>query len=730
MISKDTFSKLFHSFPGSIVIIDSKGSVLQANQNFLTQFGLENKDISQVTVRFHSDDPIQTASLHYDHSSQPFHAQIETITWDDQTAYWVKAITSTGNDPARVEINESQLINGLFNNVQLIVLILDKHGKIVQFNPYFEQVSGYQLDEVQGKDWFSTFIPDWENGNVKTIFKKALSSQSTRGNINPIKTRFGHLRLIEWYDQQLLNDFGSIEGILAIGIDITQKIQTERALRQNEDLFFQLTENIKDVFWIRDYASREILYVSPAYENVFGRTCESLYEHPDEFIEAIHPEDLQRVQENVINQHEKGEFFNDQYRILHPDGTQRWLNARSFFIRDADNNPIRIVGIAEDITDRREAAERIQRQVMQLAALRQIDISITASPNLTNTLQVLIEQVLTNLHVDAADVLLLDRETNQLRYVTGKGFTSQVVDSAHLRLGKDFADRAVQEKRLVQIPDLFKEIETLSLAPIVATEKFISYYCMPLISKNVVKGVLEVWNRARLNPDEEWITFLEALAGQAAIAVDNALMFADLHQANSYLTRAYDATIEGWARALELRDVETEGHSRRVTELTLRVAREMGLNGVELEHVRRGALLHDVGKMGIPDSILLKPGPLTPQEWDVMRQHPVYAYESLMPIEFLHPSLSIPLYHHEKWNGSGYPHGLSGEEIPLEARIFAIVDVWDALRSHRPYRAAWNFERARDYILGESGRHFDPLIVKAFTQIIENDKLDQAPGSL
>jgi len=183
------------------------------------------------------------------------------------------------------------------------------------------------------------------------------------------------------------------------------------------------------------------------------------------------------------------------------------------------------------------------------------------------------------------------------------------------------------------------------------------------------------------------------------------------------LAVAYDTTIEGWARALELRDQEAEGHSQRVTELALRLARAMGISEEYLVLFRRGALLHDIGKMGIPDVILLKPDALTEEEWTIMRKHPIYAYDMLSPIAYLRPALDIPYCHHEKWDGTGYPRGLKGDQIPLAARIFAVVDVWDALRSDRPYRAAWPEEEVWEYIREQSGKHFDPQVVEAFLKI-------------
>lgn len=186
---------------------------------------------------------------------------------------------------------------------------------------------------------------------------------------------------------------------------------------------------------------------------------------------------------------------------------------------------------------------------------------------------------------------------------------------------------------------------------------------------------------------------------------------------NDELLLAYDATLEGWTRALELRDKETEGHTQRVTNMTMRLADVMGIPKRELTHIRRGALLHDIGKLGIPDNILLKPGPLTQDEWAIMRLHPVYAYEWLVSIAYLRPALDIPYCHHEKWDGTGYPRGLKGNNIPLPARMFAVVDIWDALRSERPYRASWPEKRVRDYICSIAGSHLDPDVVDAFMTI-------------
>ena len=191
-----------------------------------------------------------------------------------------------------------------------------------------------------------------------------------------------------------------------------------------------------------------------------------------------------------------------------------------------------------------------------------------------------------------------------------------------------------------------------------------------------------------------------------------------LVEAHTQLLAAYEATIDGWSHAMDLRDKETEGHSRRVAETTMQLAKAFGMSENELLNIHRGALLHDMGKIGVPDSVLHKPDKLTAEEWGVMRMHPQYVYDMLYPVEYLRPALDIPYCHHEKWDGTGYPRGLKGAEIPLAARLFAVVDVWDALTSDRPYRSAWKREDALAYISDQSGKHFDPQVVEMFFKVV------------
>jgi len=358
--------------------------------------------------------------------------------------------------------------------------------------------------------------------------------------------------------------------------------------------------------------------------------------------------------------------------------------------------------------------EETERRLQSITALRTIDSAIAASMDLRMTLSILLENVLTQLKVDAASVLLLNPHMQTLEYAAGRGFRTEALQRTHLRLGEGYAGRAAVERKLIYIPELRGRKTDFLRSPYFSAEGFVAYYGVPLIAKGQVKGVLEVFHRAPLDTGLDWVNFLETLAGQAAIAVDNTQLFDTLQRSNADLTVAYDATIEGWSAALDLRDRETEGHSQRVTEMTMQVARSLGIGEAELVHVRRGALLHDIGKMGVPDSILLKPDKLSDEEWVIMRRHPQFAFDMLSPIAYLRPALDIPYCHHEKWDGTGYPRGLKGEQIPLAARLFAVVDVWDALQSDRPYRKAWPEEKALEHIKAGSGTHFDPEVVKVF----------------
>ena len=377
----------------------------------------------------------------------------------------------------------------------------------------------------------------------------------------------------------------------------------------------------------------------------------------------------------------------------------------------------KLAEMAASALQRARQHEITSRRLERLSALHAIERAITGSFNLNLTLHLILEQVVSQLEVDAADVVLTDPDSGEISFAAGQGFRRYQPRSGISEARERLIQNALLWRDLVALQDLAQERTGLRRQGIFSLEGFLSYHAVPLIAKGRVLGALEVYHRSPLQADEEWYDFLRTLGSQAAVAMDSAALVENLRRTNLQLDQAYNTTLEGWVRALDMRDACTREHTQRVVERSLKLARAVGIPENELEHFRRGALLHDIGKLGVPDAILNKTSPLTEEDWAVMRQHPVYAREMLEPIEFLRPALPIPTAHHEKWDGTGYPDGLSGTEIPLEARIFAVIDVWDALSSPRPYREAWPAEQVQAFIREQAGIHFDPHIVAVWERV-------------
>ncbi|HET9906694.1 MAG TPA: PAS domain S-box protein [Anaerolineales bacterium] len=501
-----------------------------------------------------------------------------------------------------------------------------------------------------------------------------------------------------------------------------QRRQAEEALKNSESRFRALIENGLDNISLLA-VDGTLLWESPATVRMLGY-------QPDEFVgrdmfSLVHPDDLDWMREiygEILQA--PGSRQHRSFRLRHADGTWRWAEA---IVTNLLNEPSvnALVVNYRDVTDRKQAEMEItrllaesQRRLKQLEALHSIDLAISASMDLRTTLSVLIQQVESLLNVDAVDILLFNPDLQQFTFSAGRGFLSDEIQRVRIRYGKSFAGRVVFERKRVLVSGEHAMQAEPAFSDIYEREGFLAYAGVPLMAKGQIKGVMEVYHRSPFSPDPEWLNFFETLAGQAAIAVESAQLLDGLQRSNIELAFAYDQTIAGWSHAMDLRDKETEGHTQRVTDLTLKLARVMNFNESQLIHVQRGALLHDIGKMGVPDNILLKADKLTAEEWEKMRQHPEFAYQMLASIQYLKPALDIPYCHHEKWDGTGYPRALKGEEIPLAARIFAVVDVWDAVTNDRPYRAAWTQAQALEYIREQSGKHFDPQVVDIFLRLM------------
>ena len=403
-----------------------------------------------------------------------------------------------------------------------------------------------------------------------------------------------------------------------------------------------------------------------------------------------------------------------------------WIGRGSSSSRDYSPEERRIAGLIADILGSELFQLSLIRQSenlnSQLQTMRSVERAISSSMDLSVTLNVLLDHVLRQLHADAVSVLLMDAHGREMTVAASRGFRKNIRPQSRFRLDHSLASQAGLERKTVMVEGKKPGDPALENQPLMMEEAFVAYSATPMIAHGRVRGILEVFHRSAAEPPSVRTKLLDSLALQAAIAIDCADSFQTLQRTRSELSMACDSMIEGFSRAIDLRAREAEGHSLRVSEFSIRTAEKMGISQDQMTALRRGALLHDIGKIGIPDRILWKPEALNGEEWELMRQHPKFAEQVLAPIEFLRPSLDIPKFHHEHWDGGGYPYGLSGNDIPLPARIFSVVDVWDSLQARRPFRDPWNAADTEEYLKQAAGRQFDPDVVRTFMQILRESE--------
>ncbi len=611
------------------------------------------------------------------------------------------------------------LKSSLRNNILITFFLIIALGGIIAnfiFNNQFEAIiikAAIDKDVINELGRHFTIVTTGLtiSGIVIALFVSMLLSntitrpikQLTRGMVKIAEGKF-HTRIdIESHDEigQLASGFNLMaeQVELALGKVKAAKEYTDNIVITVPSILIVLDQNLV------------VLSTNMAYEKLHGQ-------YPTlQLKDFIRP-----LEYNIRHNIETGETLYEEI-IFSPEGSQKSLIFFSIISQIGEKGEVgneksaRVLLTITDITERKQAEEKIQLQLSRLNAIHSIERTVSSSLNLSVILEIMLNQITSQLGIDAAGILLLNENSLLLEHAASIGFRSNALKHTKLKLGESNAGRAATERSIITIPDLKKEPGDFMRSTLLPNEDFQSYVAVPLIAKGIVKGVLELFHRSQLNTDADWLEFIETIADQAAIAIDNSSLFEGLQRSNVELKLAYDTTLEGWSRAMDMRDKETEGHTQRVTEMTLNIAREFNIKEEEIVHIRRGALLHDIGKMGIPDNILLKPGTLTNDEWVKMRRHPVYARDMLYPIKYLRPAIEIPYCHHEKWDSTGYPRGMKGEDIPISARIFAVVDVWDALRSERPYRPAWPKGKVIEHIRSLSGTHFDSKTVEIFLKM-------------
>jgi PAS domain S-box-containing protein len=495
-------------------------------------------------------------------------------------------------------------------------------------------------------------------------------------------------------------------GFRGVVVDISELKLAKEKIQQSEkkyrELFHINNDGIAIYITGPDRASKSLVELNEAVYKMLGYTREEMF--------RLFPEGLESELTNAELQLRQTELeshgvINFETVLVHKDG--RLVNVEITEQLIQYEGQTAVMNIIRDVTERKQHESELQAIATLSAALR-------AAPSRSEMLPVIVDQIASLIKCDLVDIEIIEPPSGDTVVEAAFGVWKPLIGT---RQKKGTGLNAVISETLLPYHTNNLDKEKDLPFPNWAYEGIHAYAGVPLVAQENLIGFIWIGRKSDINVNE--VQLLTAITDIAANAIHRATMHEQVLEYAVNLSSAYDTTLEGWVNALELRDRETEGHARRVVEVTINLAQKMGIDAKEEINIRRGALLHDIGKMGIPDSVLLKPGPLNDREWEMMRMHPDYANRLLMPIEYLNSAIDIPYCHHEKWDGTGYPRGLIGEEIPIAARIFAIVDVWEALTSDRPYRPAWSNGKALEYINGQRGKHFDPMVVDKFMDLLK-----------
>ena len=607
------------------------------------------------------------------------------------------------------------------------ICLVDENGKIVWINKAFLDMGGYPAERIYKASSFLEFLAPESVEFVTGNFMKFVQREPYEHHYNFYFIRMdGQKRLCEKHMTDYEDRFG--KRILAISmIDITEQRLAEDALRESEQRLRSLF-NTTDQGIFESTPDGKMRMANQALAHIFG------YDTPEAAIDGItdiahgfyaHPDEREDIIRQVL-QYPGMLTFENEYR--RNDGSIFTGELMIQTMRDVKDQSPYIFGYIRDITERK----RMERAIFLVAETQRQIARLNSCTEIFHLVGENIQKLIGDGYVT---ISVEDPQIEAMRvselYGFGKIFDylKRILraDPSKLVLyKKDMSDEHLRLFRSGKLQKFDAGLYNLLTCKIprvlceIAEKKFKmkNIYVIGMTWQDNDFGGASIFTQMDITPYQDMI---ESIMSQAAISIKRILAEEALKKSSDDLRDAYDATLQGWSKALELRERETAGHSQRVVRLTLKLSQALGIPEDELIHIHRGALLHDIGKMGIPDSILLKPEPLKEEEWVVMRHHPVYAYNLLSQIPYLKPALDIPYCHHEKWDGSGYPRGLKGEEIPLAARIFSIIDVWDALAYARPYRPAWTEETIIRYLKEQTGKQFDPRIVGVFLQLIVED---------
>lgn len=615
-------------------------------------------------------------------------------------------IDLTEKRKAEKELAQTQvLFKAIVDNTTSMIWSVDPvEFGLLTWNPTYENYflknrgitvkTGMRPEELYPPDsgyvdlWYSHYQKALKNGSFSTEYKVLSTPDIVQLNLNTLKEN------------------NLVFGISVFGEIITERKRTEERIEQSEKKYRELFKGNKDGILIflppenGTYSPfREVNDAAPAMLGYTPRemlTLTPLDLEPivtdEQLASRLHTLDNREIADyQTIFRCKSGQFIDVEV------SSQRILY---------DGNPA-VMNIIHDITDRRQREHELQ-------AIAALSSAMRTAPGLKEMLPVIVNEVVNLINCDCATIEIIDPQSGDSTVEAAYGMWEKLVGQRQKSgTGMNAVISATKK------PFLTTNLEKDHRAFYHSWARYGIIGCVgfPMIAQEKLTGFIWIGRKSEISQNE--VRLISAVTDIAANAIYRSVLHEQTLKNAAELAEAYETTLEGWAQALELRERETAGHCKRVIKLTVALARHFGLTGSDLVNIRRGASLHDIGKMGIPDKILLKKGPLTVREWQVMRKHPVYAFKLLSRIPYLLPALDIPYYHHEKWDGTGYPNGLKGIDIPLPARIFSVIDVWDALSSNRPYRKAWPQEQVIEYLKEQSGKQFDPDVVETFLEMLK-----------
>ncbi len=744
------FANLVNSLPDVFIRVDRKLNFVLVNSSAEREFGIapqallgknlleigipvENLQLAReiiVSVLETGRPRIDEVSLNLGSSPQYYLTYgVPELSMGDQTQtalFILRNITDKAQAHQAVRESEERLRRMVkANPMGMHFYHLEAGDRLVltDYNPSADTILGISHAELIGKTIEEAF-PGLATTEVPASYRKLAREGG------------------QWRNEHVQYSEGTIRGafeVVAFQIspmhmattfsDITHRKRQEEALLLSEERMKLAVRTAKLGVWEMEFENDKTTWWSDMHP-LFGRRPEETGETAAEFFRGIVvPEDMRKIIDIYEDMQRKsrtetapGEKYlmvdpPYTFRARRPDNSEAVMIGTMAFQRDSSGNFTRVIGTALDITRQKQAEQMIQQQVEELELLRAIDHAIISTNDVKSCVEMLVQPIQQFFCADLIEVLLYDSVCENIHYTAGGGYLSKgVFPSFPVTQGTPWL--AISSRQPVYLKNI-PQNPTLCNLTFYKQEKIVSCYSVPLMTPDHVQGVIQVFFRQETELEESKVEFLSTVSGQLAIAVEKALLWGTLQHTLRNLKQSYETSLETLVHALDLRDNETEHHTRRVTELSIATALALGVPPEQVDNIRRGALLHDVGKIGIPDTILHKDGPLTDDEWIIMRQHPEKAYNLLKKIELFNDALDIPYCHHERWDGSGYPQGLKGETIPLAARIFAVADVWDALTSDRPYRKRWTEAQAREHISTNAGILFDAQVVEIFLSLVK-----------